>query len=278
MRKGVLLVIAIAVAATGWSLLGAKPVATVTFFDVGQGDAALVAVGRTQVLVDGGPDRAVLNGLGSSMPMLDRQIEYVVLSHPHTDHYRGLVDVFKRYKVKTLIIGIPGEEQEYQAFEKLAESSGTRIVQAGGQTINLASSAKFQIIFPQSPWPDQPVEHPNDSSVVAIGEFGITKILFSGDAEAREEAQIVRSGTSLDVNILKVGHHGSRTSSNPKLLEAASPEVSVISVGKDNRYGHPTPITLQNLTNAGGKVIRTDQQGAVTVTLTKRGYLLTTEK
>lgn len=278
MRRFGIVLLAGGLLIAAWSVATARPIATVRFFDVGQGDAAMISVGQTQLLIDGGPDRSVLNGVGTAMPALDHRIEYVVLSHPHTDHYRGLVDVLKRYEVTTLILAVPGKEAEYQAFVALAKEKRVTIIRAASQSIRLGPSVTFQVVYPDQPLPEEPVENANNASVVGLATVGQTRILFTGDAEKEEEAKLLSSGVDLDADILKVGHHGSRTSSTEKLLEAVTPEVSVISVGAKNRYGHPTPITLQNLSKMSRRIFRTDEHGLVTVTFTGNDYLVKTER
>ncbi|MSU75972.1 MBL fold metallo-hydrolase [Patescibacteria group bacterium] len=277
MRKFGIAALIVGVLIAAGSLVTSRSIATVRFFDIGQGDSAMISVGKTQMLIDGGPDRSVLNGVGKAMPVLDHRIEYVVLSHPHTDHYRGLVDVLKHYQVTTLILGVPGKEEEYQAFIKLAKEKRVNIVRAASQSIRLGSSVTLQIVHPSTPFPEEPLENPHDASVVGVATIGRTRILFTGDAEKKVEDKLLNSGINLDTDILKVGHHGSRTSSTEKFLTTVTPKVSVISVGANNRYGHPTPVTLQSLANIGSRVFRTDEKGTVTVSFSASTYFVKTE-
>lgn len=265
------------VAIVGWQLLQPPP-PTVRFFDVGQGDAALVSSGRTQLLVDGGPDRSGLAPLGAALPPLDRRIEYVVLTHPHTDHYRGLLEVVRRYRVGTLLVGVPGVGPEYRNLIDEARRRGVRIVRAARQQIAVGQAIRADVIYPPEAWPDKPVSDPNNSSVVVMVSAPATKVLMVGDTGNDEERELLGAGLDLDADILKVGHHGSRTSSGPDFLAAVTPRVAVISVGAKNRYGHPAPATIQRLQQTGATIYRTDQRGTVTVTFSAAGYRLRTDR
>ena len=251
---------------------------TVRFLDVGQGDAAIISSGPFQVLIDGGPDNAVLPGIGDSMPLFDRTIDAVILTHPHTDHYRGLAEVFRRYDVGVLIVGVPGDEPEYRALLDAARSQEIPIVPAGGQVIRLPNDLSLRIVHPSTPFPDQPVEHPNDRSVVAMLESGGGKILFVGDAEEGEERELLKANAPLNADVLKVGHHGSKTSSGPEFLRAVTPRVAVMSLGKDNTFGHPSSQTLTSLEQPGAQSYRTDRQGTVTLTIEPSGFRVRTER
>jgi competence protein ComEC len=254
---------------TGWVVvrLMNPPAEGIRFFDVGQGDAALVSSGQTQLLIDGGPDRTVLGSLGKAMPLLDRRIEYVILSHPHTDHYRGLIEVVKRYQIGTLIVGVPGKESEYRGFINTAKERGAKVIAASGQRISLSSTVRAEIIEPLQSPPDQPVEDPNNASVMAMVTLGSSKVLMTGDAGFEEERRILGEGRNIDADVLKVGHHGSRTSSSEAFLAAVSPHVAVISSGAGNKYGHPTAEALARLNAAGIRTYRTDQYGTITLRL-----------
>ena len=269
-----------ALALAGWTAFAwmNPPPDGVRFFDVGQGDAALVSSGRTQLLIDGGPDRAVLASLGRAMPPLDRRIEFVVLTHPHTDHYRGLIEVVKRYRVDTLIVGVPGKEAEYRDFVAEARRRGTKVVRAAGQRVSLGPALRAEVVDPLEPLPDRAVSDPNNASVVLMVTAGVSKILMTGDAGFEQERRLLADGRALDADVLKVGHHGSRTSSSAPFLQAVTPRDAVVSSGEGNKYGHPTAAALARLTGAGAAVYRTDQRGTVTVTFERSGYRLRTER
>jgi competence protein ComEC len=237
---------------------------TVRFLDIGQGDAALVTGrDRTQLLVDAGPDDTVMAQLGKAMPLTDRMIEMAVISHPHADHYRGFRSVLRRYRIKVLFVSAAmPDDPEYRAVLEDARHRGTEIRSKWSGNLQLADMAISFQTFGSNP----PPRNLNNASVVMTVNLNGHTIFFPGDAEKEEEQQLVTAGL-LHVEILKVPHHGSRTSSTEELLAALHAQYAVISVGSENRYGHPAAETVTRLMQHGLKVYRTDQQGAVTFDL-----------
>lgn len=254
--------------------------ATVWFFDVGQGDAALVGTpAGYQILIDGGPDDSVLHGLGKAMPFGDKTIDAVMLSHPHADHYRGLQRVFERYQVSALWVSV--EEQDSAEYRNLLETvrrrgAAVRHVTSGAN-IAIPGVGSADVLYPIEPIAGRRIKNLNDASLIVKVTVAGTTVLFPGDAEVVEENALVRAGVPLDADILKAGHHGSKTSSQADFVEAVSPATSVISVGADNRYRHPASQTIGTL-QAYGPVYRTDQQGTVTLRIGPAGYHIGTER
>ncbi|HEY8108790.1 MAG TPA: ComEC/Rec2 family competence protein [Patescibacteria group bacterium] len=248
--------------------------ATVRFFDVGQGDAALVDDGHgTQILIDGGPDRAVLRGLGKAMPRFDRRIELVILSHPHLDHYGGLVDVIARYDVGTVLVNQAGDGP----YERLVveADSHSRLVTAAGQRVGIHGGT-VEILEPTARQRRR-YENANDASVVVRVTLHGRSFLFPGDAEEAEERRLLgRPG--LDTEVLKVPHHGSRTSSTDEFIKETSPTWCIVSSGTGNTYGHPNPDTVRRLGASGCRVVRTDRHGTVTATISSSGISFSTER
>jgi len=258
--------------------------AHVVVLDVGQGDAILVT-GPTggRMLVDGGPDPdRLLVALDGRLPPWDRRLDLVVATHPHEDHVAGLPLLLERYRVGQVAEpGMPGRGPGYQA---LAAALATGAV---GHA-RLATGSRFVLdgIEVDVLWPDAaqvPAEPSddgsvvNDSSIVLLGTFEGRRFLLAGDAEADVEERLVARGLPA-VDLLKAGHHGSRTSTTDALVAATRPRVAAISVGAQNDYGHPSREVLARLVAAGATVLRTDLLGTIDVALDARGVEVRTER
>lgn len=249
---------------------------TVDVFDVGQGDAVLISAGRTQMLIDGGPDRAILAKLGRRMPMFDRTIEYVVLTHPHADHFVGLSAVFERYDVgHVLHSGAKNDTPEFAEFTAVLRDAGATVTAVtAGDRIVLDESITASVLWPR-PGPSH--EDVNEASVVLrLNVVGRTALLM-GDAGGPVEEALLASGDVKPVDILKVGHHGSRTATTAEFLAAFAPHDAIISVGR-NRYGHPSPAVLRRLGTAGARTWRTDERGDIRIIFADGGYRVMTTR
>lgn len=239
---------------------------TLAFFDVGQGDAIFFATAQGhQVLIDGGPDTTVLSGLGEVMPFWDKTLDLVVLTHSDADHVTGLVAVFERYQVANVLwTGSRKDTKAFLAFERALLKEGAQEITAqAGQRILLGSSgAVLEILYPEQGI-DVQKEKSNETSVIARLVYGEHEVLLPGDTTKKIERKLVKQGVNLQSDILKVAHHGSKTSSSKEFLEVVNPTIAIISVGKDNRFGHPTPEVLANLAEYGIKIHRTDLEGTI---------------
>ncbi len=243
----------------------------VTFLDVGQGEATLIVTpsGR-QVLVDGGPDpRVVMQGLGSRLPFWDRSLDVVALTHPHGDHLSGLLEVLERYDVDLFLHRSAAyPTAEYARWEQaLAERDGRSTVLEAqrGHRIALGDGVVLEVLHPGPVTLD---DETNNNSLVLRLSYGEVVFLLTGDVESPVESVLLAGGAPLDATVLKVGHHGSNSSSSAPFLEAVSPSLAVISVGEDNRFGHPDDEVLQRLRAMlpHDRVLLTSQQGDVEVT------------
>lgn len=231
-------------------------------FDIGQGDAIFID-GKQQMLIDGGPDAAVLERLSSVMPWWDRSINYVVNTHPHADHLTGLLPVLERYHVDHVLDADEGyNTPEFYEYVKLA--GDRRDLVSAGDVIDLGQGLTLKVLWPESTYNQAVLEDPNDGSVVMLLTYGDTSMLLTGDAGIAEE----NSWDVGDIDILKVGHHGSDTSTSQELLDRIKPEVGIISVGQPNDYGHPSSFVVDRLIRAGVKVFRTDLDGSIKVKTT----------
>ncbi len=249
---------------------------TVRFLDVGQGDATLISHGHTQLLIDGGPGDTILQRLDHALPFGDRVIEYAVLSHPHADHYRGICLLGNNFTIKRLYVTtLTTTNPEYSScIERLSKTTEIHVVSSAQEIGD--KELRLQILYPNEPLATKAYSDPNNASIIALYSYGPTKILFPGDAEAEEEKQV--QGLPIKADILKVPHHGSATSSTAEFLEVVRPRFCAISLGANNRYHHPAPKTVHALEAEGCQVRRTDQNGTITVSLTKQGYSAQTER
>ena len=215
----------------------------VAFVDVGQGDGAFVTTpsGR-QVVVDGGSDPLVMvRALAARMPPGDRTVDIVVLTHPHTDHVNGLLEVLRRYEVALVLERqIAYDSSPHEAWRRLVERSGAAVVQAeAGQVISMGDGVILRVVGPPARLLHGTASDVDNTSVVLIVEYGDVSFLMTGDMFEEGEAALVESGAPIDSDVLKVGHHGSRSSSSREFLDAVTPTVAIISAGQDNRFGHP---------------------------------------
>ena len=239
----------------------------VSFLDVGQGDSILIT-GPTgiQVLIDGGKDRSVLRQLPQLMGPLDRTLDMVVATHPDADHIGGLPDVFRVYRVFYFVE--PGRVGDTSFYERLdasvvSEAGQKTILARRDMRIHLGDGAYADILFPEGDV--EKLREANDASIVMRVVYGETEFLLTGDAPIWVEDRIVSAyGTALESDVLKAGHHGSRTSTGASWLSVVDPEIVVVSAGKDNSYGHPHPEVLERVTASGASVVSTIDEGTIT--------------
>lgn len=233
---------------------------TVTWLDVGQGDAAVIQCGGQAMLIDGGkPEKssyiyAWLQQHGLSY------LDVIVATHVDADHIGGLSGALNYASVGTAYCPVTtGTTETFQSFVKYLAQQGKQItVPTAGETFALGG-AQVQILGPL-----HSAEDSNDNSIVLKVSFGATSFLFTGDAEHAEEQDLLNAGVNLQSTVLKVGHHGSDTSTSYPFLRAVAPQYAVISVGAGNSYGHPTEAVLSRLRDAGVTTFRTDLQGEIT--------------
>jgi competence protein ComEC len=247
---------------------------TVSFLDVGQGDAIFIDTPNgNQVLIDGGPDKKVIRSLNKVMPFYDRSIDLVALSHPHKDHVAGLLEIFSRYLVSGFLeSGVSVKTPEYVLLKKIVADSGAKSVEAlRGMKIDLGGGAVMEVLLPG---PLASKTDPHDGMMVLRLVYGETSYLLTGDLEKGIENMLVYvDGEKLESNVLKVGHHGTRNGSYAPLVGNVKPAYAVISVGNNNSYGHPAPETLRRFEDFEIPVLRTDEEG--TITFKSDGKLLT---
>jgi competence protein ComEC len=235
----------------------------VHFIDVGQGDCILIEDGTSAMLIDAGnPENGP--GIVSYIKNLGTQkLNFVLATHPHADHIGGMADVINAFDVEKIIM--PKATHTTRTFENLLltiQNKGLKITAPVPGTEYKLGDASFTILAPNS----SSYKDLNDYSVVIKLKYGSTSFLFTGDAEAVSENEILARGYDVKANVLKVGHHGSTSSTTERFLDAVSPRYAVICVGANNQYGHPAPETLSKLAERGIKIYRTDEAGTIVAT------------
>lgn len=240
------------------------PLATVAFLDVGQGDAIFIeAENGAQMLVDAGAGSDVLRELPKVMGVFDRTIDLVLVTHPDADHVGGMGAVLRRYAVAaTLATEQAADTPSYDAFrDAVYAEHSARANMRQGSIIRLADSVSFEVLYPQGAMDGLAT---NDGSIVGMLHAGQIDFLLMGDASQWVERELVKQyGPKLRSAVLKVGHHGSKTSTAPEFVEMTAPAVAIISAGADNRYGHPHEQTLATLAHFAVPVLSTMEEGTI---------------
>jgi len=253
---------------------------TFAMLDVGQGDGLFIeSPTGTKIMFDGGPAHKVLGSLQKVISPFDRDISALVITNPDADHIGGFLDILKNYKVGEVFeSGTLTDSKTYQSLrEEMRKQNIPDILIKKGMRLDLGEGVAVDILFPDrdvSSWAT------NDGSVMARLSYGQTSVMLTGDAPMKTE-QIVLSENlagKLKSTILKVGHHGSRTSTSPSFVKAVSPSFALISDGKDNKYGHPHQETLDTLNSFGVKIFRTDLLGTIVMKTDGKNVAFSFEK
>ena len=238
---------------------------SVTFLDVGQGDAIFIETpDGVKLLIDGGPDATVLRELNNVMPWFDRSIDMVLGTHSDKDHIAGLVDVLGRYQVDTILTTEnTGESSTASSYyEALLAEKADVVMARTGQVFALGASTTLAVF---SPAQDSTLLESNVASIVVQLRYGDIEFMFPGDApQAIEEYLVATYGNQLESEVLKLGHHGSKTSSAESWLEIVKPKYAIVSAGKDNRYGHPNSDVVSRVEALGISIESTIEQGSIT--------------
>lgn len=238
----------------------------IVFCDVDQGDAIFIRTpGGTDILVDGGPDERVLSCLGKHMPFWDRTLEMVILTHSHADHFTGLISVIKRYHlIQFFDAGFGAETEGARQLKSEIKKKKTPalVVKANDKfkiKANTREEATLTVLWPPEDLTSSDI---NDLSIVFLLSWARFEALLTGDAGINAGYQKTFEG---EVDVLKIPHHGSRTGLDREFLERIRPQVAVISVGKNNRFGHPHEEIIKILRDKAISILRTDQDGEIEI-------------
>lgn len=283
-----------------WAEIAKSPNANevkVFFLNVGQGDAALIEKGDYQILIDGGPDSSVLSEIAKIMPISDRKIETVILTHPHADHLLGLNQVLERYEIGRIYMsGVAHTSNQYLEFlsQIKAKNISTEVPELN-QEASTFDGAALKFLWPGKKYLGQSscsnsssdsetgktdsggcVENLNNVSEVAEFCYFEQCALFLGDLQTDGQAEMaaMNKTANYQAQILKIAHHGSTNGTNQALIDLVKPQYAIIEVGAENKYGHPHAATLDLLAKSGIKTLRTDCEGTITFILTPAETLL----
>lgn len=241
---------------------------SVYFLNIGQGDAIFIqAPNGVQILIDGGPDSAVLRELTKIMPIYDRYIDVVIMTHPDADHVGGLNDVLNRYKVG--MVFEPGVFASTTAYTSFKSKTKTRLARRGDQII-LDEGVFLNILFPDR---DTDGWETNTASIVSRLVYASSSVLLTGDSPAKIEKFLVKYD-DLKSDILKLGHHGSNTASSEEFIAEVNPEYVIVSAGKNNRYHHPHPAVIERVRKYVKNILNTAEVGTIHFVLEKDKVLL----
>ncbi|MCX6354258.1 MAG: DNA internalization-related competence protein ComEC/Rec2 [Candidatus Aureabacteria bacterium] len=264
---------------------GAIPLLTVTFLDVGQGDAAYVEFPDGEnLLIDGGPETGVRAGETVLRPFLESQgcgaVDTVLLTHPHDDHLLGLLAVMENFTVRRLVLARWGSASE--PYAKLIELAARKDIPlyyvARGDTLAYGEGVQISVLNPARILPGGEESEENNSSIVLMLRYGGVRILLCADIERETENELCRIWPDLRAQLVKVAHHGGMRSSSQEFLRMVLPQWAIVSVGGNNRFGHPAPQTLAALKVEGSEVLRTDLHGAVTARTDGRSITVSAER
>jgi competence protein ComEC len=247
---------------------------TIHFIDVGQGDATLIATQQGQhILVDAGPDNSLLFELGQLLAPAVRTIDLVIITHPDLDHIGGLIELSKRYQIGAVIYNQDLDHNSIvEHLVDVLQHNQVKISPAyAGDHLQIGCCLELEFF-----WPDDAEQvaglDVNDSSAAILFSHRDFELLITGDLGVKYELELVERINN-DIEILQVGHHGSKTSTSPKLLEKVTPDIAVVSSGVANKFGHPHQEVLDLLVAHDITVMRTDQMGTISYSINQLGQL-----
>jgi competence protein ComEC len=232
-----------------------NPENQITFLNIGQGDSSLIQSKRgARIVVDCGPDSKVIDQLESKLGFWANRIDMIIITHGDKDHFGGCKNIIDRFRVeKVMINGVFDEKNKsYQELLQYIKQKDIQILPSiENTTITLGDSIELTLLNPQTNLWGQDITNDNPESIVMLLRSQKYNILLTGDADEKTEAKIIAQYPNLDIDILKAGHHGSKTSTSEQFLDAITPRQVIISAGANNRYNHPSPDTIKRLENRG---------------------------
>lgn len=252
----------------------------VVFLDIGQGDAILIQTKTKNVLIDGGPDRGIVYKLDQYIAAHQRKIDLMILTHPDGDHLNGLVEVLRRWPVKNFLeTGVKSSSPSYFELQRLIAERDLPVYYSPNlRKIILKPNLILEILWPLRVEENLIQEDPNSLSLVLRLRHQDNTFLFTGDADHEVEKKLLNLWPQLESVVLKIGHHGSKYSSDLSFLQEVRPAYAVISVGADNTFGHPSLRVLDSLEQISAQVLRTDQKGDIIFESSGKSLNLITER
>lgn len=249
------------------------------FLNVGQGDAELIQKGDFQILIDGGPDDSVLSEVGKIMPLSDRKIDIIILSHPHADHLVGINEILKRYEVGQIYTsGSITTSNQYLDFLNTVKSKNIPLsVPQIGEKLVVFDTAQLTFLWPGEKFKGMSGDNLNDTSEIIRFCAESHCADFLGDIEVDEQelmfGDLKTKGINYQAELLKISHHGSTNGTNAATLDEINPKFAVIEVGADNKFGHPHAGVIDLLNSRNIQILRTDRDGTIRFSVTSDGFV-----
>jgi len=238
------------------------------YLDVGQGDAILIKTPHNQkILIDGGPDMSILDQMGKNLSFFDRQIDIIILTHPHSDHINGLVEVLRRYDVRKIYYtGAFHTSPAYLEWLEMIKQKNVPLeIIKEQRVLALDNELKLEFLYPFEDLMNKDIKELNNTSIINKLVYKDKIFLFMGDAEKEVEQELMDLDIDLDADVIKLGHHGSSSSSTEDFLKKIDAQYAIIQCGEDNSFGHPHLSVIRRLERLGIKIFRNDLNGQVSV-------------
>lgn len=237
----------------------------VSFLDIGQGDAILIQTpSKKKMLIDGGPSNVVLSRIADEVSYFTRDIDVMLETHPDADHVTGLIPVLEKYNVHTVVTspGV-GSTGVFEDLEKhIIDEQADVYLAHTGDLIDFHDGVLVKVLYPPQKYVAKKNDT-NDASVSVVVVYGDHTFLLTGDLASNQEGKLLEAELQKNITVYKAGHHGSKYSSGEQLLSYIRPEYSVISAGKDNKYGHPNPEALARLQTYSKEILSTIERGTI---------------